>query len=75
MRWFRSSRECFNSVELLRREQSAIIFITGAVAQLGERCVRNAEVAGSTPVGSTTIPPSDPLRPGETYLSEEFNQL
>jgi hypothetical protein len=70
MRWFRSSRECFNSVELLRREQSAII-ITGAVAQLGERCVRNAEVAGSTPVGSTTIPPSDPIRSGETYLSLE----
>ena len=26
----------------------------GAVAQLGERCVRNAEVRGSTPLGSTT---------------------
>jgi hypothetical protein len=25
----------------------------GAVAQLGERCVRNAEVRGSTPLGST----------------------
>ena len=32
----------------------------GAVAQLGERCVRNAEVRGSTPLGSTRptgIPP------------------
>ena len=26
---------------------------TGAVAQLGERSVRNAEVRGSTPLGST----------------------
>ena len=25
----------------------------GAVAQLGERCVRNAEVGGSTPLRST----------------------
>jgi hypothetical protein len=25
----------------------------GAVAQLGERCVRNAEVGGSIPLGST----------------------
>ena len=25
---------------------------SGAVAQLGERCVRNAEVVGSIPVGS-----------------------
>ena len=28
----------------------------GAVAQLGERCVRNAEVEGSTPFRSTTKP-------------------
>src|SRR5690606_26497850 len=28
----------------------------GAVAQLGERRVRNAEVRGSTPLGSTKIP-------------------
>ena len=27
--------------------------ILGAVAQLGERCVRNAEVEGSTPFHST----------------------
>ena len=27
--------------------------MTGAVAQLGERCVRNAEVEGSTPFRST----------------------
>ena len=27
----------------------------GAVAQLGERCVRNAEVEGSTPFRSTSI--------------------
>ena len=29
----------------------------GAVAQLGERCVRNAEVEGSTPFGSTSGKP------------------
>ena len=28
-------------------------FVSGAVAQLGERSVRNAEVVGSTPIGST----------------------
>lgn len=28
-------------------------FPHGAVAQLGERCVRNAEVGGSTPLRST----------------------
>ena len=28
------------------------ILKNGAVAQLGERCVRNAEVVGSTPIGS-----------------------
>ena len=27
--------------------------ILGAVAQLGEHCVRNAEVVGSIPIGST----------------------
>ena len=30
-----------------------IIGVNGAVAQLGERCVRNAEAEGSTPFGST----------------------
>ena len=29
--------------------------INGLVAQLGERCVRNAEVEGSIPFGSTNI--------------------
>ena len=28
------------------------INVTGAIAQLGERCVRNAEVGGSTPLRS-----------------------
>ena len=31
----------------------------GAVAQLGERCVRNAEVEGSTPFRSTSRKPVD----------------
>ena len=30
--------------------------LRGAVAQLGERRVRNAEVVGSTPIGSTNFP-------------------
>src|SRR5689334_22925011 len=32
----------------------------GAVAQLGERCVRNAEVRGSIPLSSTKIPTQVP---------------
>ena len=31
----------------------------GAVAQMGERCNRTAEVRGSIPLSSTTTPPSD----------------
>ena len=34
--------------------------INGLVAQLGERCVRNAEVEGSIPFGSTTTNKSEP---------------
>ena len=34
--------------------------LAGAVAQLGERSVRNAEVVGSTPIGSTTAPRRHP---------------
>ena len=30
----------------------------GAVAQLGERLVRNEEVRGSNPLGSTMFPPN-----------------
>ena len=41
-----------------RSRQSSIIYsihnIFGLVAQLGERCVRNAEVEGSIPFKSTT---------------------
>lgn len=36
---------------------------TGAVAQLGERCVRNAEVGGSIPLGST-MPGNRQVEPG-----------
>ena len=34
----------------------------GAVAQLGERCVRNAEVRGSIPLSSTPSLPVEPRR-------------
>src|SRR5579872_6376413 len=33
-------------------------FVSGRVAQLGERCVRNAEAVGSTPTTSTKLTPS-----------------
>src|SRR5690606_19895367 len=36
---------------------------SGAVAQLGERVVRNDEVRGSTPLGSTKSTRGRPLRP------------
>src|SRR5882724_11839954 len=34
---------------------SALLHLGGAVAQLGERLVRNEEVRGSTPLGSTSL--------------------
>jgi hypothetical protein len=34
--------------------------ISGAVAQLGERHVRNVEVVGSIPIGSTISNPRSP---------------
>ena len=42
------------TVRRLRREAGA----EGAIAQLGERVVRNDEVGGSIPPGSTTLRPS-----------------
>ena len=33
--------------------------LCGAVAQLGERCVRNAEVGGLNPLGSTKLTSQD----------------
>ena len=36
--------------------------INGLVAQLGERCVRNAEVEGSIPFGSTKPTAGNSLR-------------
>ena len=35
--------------------------INGLVAQLGERCVRNAEVEGSIPFGSTKQVKGEPI--------------
>ena len=40
--------------------------MVGAVAQLGERRVRNAEVRGSIPLGSTNAPPKR-LYAGDTF--------
>ena len=39
-------------------------FLGGAVAQLGERLVRNEEVRGSTPLGSTSLRSLRELRLG-----------
>ena len=43
-----------STVRRLLREAAA----EGAIAQLGERVVRNDEVGGSIPPGSTTLRPS-----------------
>ena len=40
-----------------RRSTLSAPSVDGAVAQLGERDVRNVEVRGSIPLGSTTYPP------------------
>ena len=42
----------------------------GAIAQLGERVVRNDEVGGSIPPGSTTLRWLCQLRLGKLYRSE-----
>ena len=38
-----------------RQSSRPALFYGGAVAQLGERLVRNEEVRGSTPLGSTSL--------------------
>src|SRR5580692_2580576 len=43
---------------------------SGAIAQLGERVVRNDEVGGSIPPGSTSLRRLRLLRLGKPYLSE-----
>ncbi len=50
-------------------------FPKGAVAQLGERSVRNAEVTGSIPVGSTLLQNSttSSIRATATTSEEETN--
>ena len=42
----------------------------GAIAQLGERIVRNDEVGGSIPPGSTSLRSLRELRLGKPYRSE-----
>ena len=46
-------RMCHGGVQNSTRVHFASFI--GAVAQLGERSVRNAEVVGSTPIGSTIV--------------------
>ena len=52
---------------------AALTFISGqfgAIAQLGERIVRNDEVGGSIPPGSTSLRRLRLLRLGKPYRSE-----
>ena len=51
----RSARQYLRSALRYKRSTSAsrVLRSVGAVAQLGERCVRNAEVEGSIPFRST----------------------
>jgi hypothetical protein len=44
--------------------------LDGAIAQLGERVVRNDEVGGSIPPGSTSLRRLRLLRLGKPYVSE-----
>src|SRR5215831_6116265 len=47
----------------------------GAIAQLGERIVRNDEVGGSIPPGSTNPHRLRPLRPGKPFRSDAEHLL
>jgi hypothetical protein len=54
--------------------------LDGAVAQLGERRVRNAEVRGSTPLGSTSPPDASrksrfPFRAGLAVCNRQAADL
>jgi hypothetical protein len=49
--------------------------IRGAVAQLGERCVRNAEVGGSNPLGSTILGVSWSSLPATRNVPESHPEL
>ena len=48
-------------------------WIFGAIAQLGERVVRNDEVGGSIPPGSTNPPPDIPLTNLDRHSCESGN--
>ena len=45
-------------------------WLNGAIAQLGERVVRNDEVGGSIPPGSTSLRSLRELRLGKPFRSE-----
>src|SRR5580704_4561216 len=52
--WARSLTAWGGSPKWPHSPEGAILPFGGAVAQLGERLVRNEEVRGSTPLGSTS---------------------
>ena len=47
----------------------------GAVAQLGERLVRNEEVSGSIPLGSTNPPPPKIRCPKSNHVRLPFGEV
>ena len=51
------------------------VLTSGAVAQLVERSVRNAEVRGSIPLGSTTLKPAPRRRSPPPYSRSRYSPL
>ena len=51
----RSSEICYVNATLHIKVKACLLKGLGAVAQLGERCVRNAEVGSSILLGSTNL--------------------
>src|SRR5580658_3559322 len=58
-----------------RHPSGPVDTLGGAVAQLGERLVRNEEVRGSTPLGSTSLRWLRRLRLGEHQMTHHPSPL
>ena len=66
-----TTRPVSSNMEKLRDGRRERRWPIGAVAQLGERCVRNAEVEGSIPFRSTPRNPLTPLVSGLFLLTDK----
>src|ERR1700681_653816 len=55
----------------IKKPNSSALY--GAIAQLGERIVRNDEVVGSIPTSSTNLLNGYPLGSGRHFLSPNFS--